>query len=207
MNFSSKIIEEAVEQFATLPGIGKRTALRFVLHTLKNSDEEVNDFLEAIQNLKSQIKHCKKCYNISDNEICNICSNSKRNEKLICVVEDIRDVMAIESTTQFNGVYHVLGGIISPIDGIGPNDIKIQELITKLENNSGTEEVILALSTTLEGDTTNFYLFKKLQKFNIKVTVLSRGVAVGDELAYADEITLGRALLNRTPYENQMIQS
>jgi len=202
MNIPSKIVEEAVEQFSALPSIGKRSALRFVLHLLKSEPEEIQELSDAILDLKNNIKYCKNCHNISDMEVCEICSNLKRDKSLICVVEDVRDVMAIENTLQFKGNYHVLGGLISPMDGIGPNDIKIDELISKAEKGE-IKEIIFALAATMEGDTTNFYIFKKLEKINskIKTTILSRGVAVGDELAYADELTLGKSILNRTLFE------
>lgn len=201
MNIPSKIVEQAVEEFSSLPSIGKRSALRFVLHLLKQDPEDIEDLSKAILKLKNEIQYCAVCQNISDSEICGICSNPARDKSLICVVEDVRDVMAIENTLQFKGVYHVLGGLISPMDGIGPNDIKIEELVTKV-NSESINELIFALSPTMEGDTTNFYIYKKVENAEIKTSILSRGVAVGDELIYADELTLGNSILNRTPFEN-----
>ncbi len=205
MNISSKLIEEAVEQFSSLPGVGKRTALRLVLHMLKRSPEEVDAFSNAFVNLRNNITFCKKCHNVSDMEVCSICSNPRRDESTVCVVEDIRDVMAIENTQQYQGVYHVLGGIISPMDGIGPNDLNIGTLIEKAEAGI-VKEVILALSTTMEGDTTNFYLYKKLKDHGVNISTIARGIAIGDELEYADEVTLGRSIINRTPYENSLVK-
>ena len=202
-SYPSKILEEAVEEFASLPGIGRRTALRLVLHLLKKDDEDVLRFGKSIVHLKDKIKKCKICNTISDEEICTICSNSKREKSLVCVVENIRDVIALENTHQYNGVYHVLDGLISPMDGIGPKDLEIESLIKKVEGQTVTE-VILALSTTMEGDTTNFYIYRKLEPFQIKITTLARGVSIGDELEYADEITLGKSLTNRTPYEGTL---
>ncbi|MDA9261977.1 recombination mediator RecR [Flavobacteriales bacterium] len=205
MNIPSKIVEQAVDEFSSLPSIGKRSALRFVLHLLKQEPEDIEDLAKAILKLKNEIQYCSVCQNISDDSICGICSNPNRDQSLICVVEDVRDVMAIENTLQFKGVYHVLGGLISPMDGIGPNDIKIEELVTKVET-SEIKELIFALSATMEGDTTNFYIYKKIEKSNIKTSILSRGVAVGDELAYADELTLGNSIVNRTPFEISLQQ-
>ena len=201
MNIPSKIVEEAVEEFSSLPSIGKRSALRFVLHLLKQDPEDIEDLSKAIMKLKNDIQYCSVCQNISDSNICGICSNPARDKSLICVVEDVRDVMAIENTLQFKGVYHVLGGLISPMDGIGPNDIKIDELVRKV-NSEEISELIFALSPTMEGDTTNFYIYKKVENTNLKTSILSRGVAVGDELIYADELTLGNSIVNRTPFEN-----
>ena len=200
MNIPSKIVEQAVEEFSSLPSIGKRSALRFVLHLLKQDPEDIEGLSKAIMKLKNDIQYCSKCQNISDSAICEICSNPNRDHSLICVVEDVRDVMAIENTLQFKGVYHVLGGLISPMDGIGPSDLKIDELVAKVKS-SRTSELIFALSATMEGDTTNFYIYKKIEDPSIKTSILSRGVAVGDELAYADEMTLGNSILNRTPFE------
>jgi recombination protein RecR len=203
MSFSeypSKLLENAVNEFASLPGIGRKTAFRLVMNLLRRNSEEVRMFGESIIRLHSEIHYCKECHNISDNEICSICNDVKRDRSVICVVESIQDVMAIENTRQFNGIYHVLGGIISPVDGIGPSDLKIDTLEEKVKNR-GINEVILALSTTIEGDTTNFYLFRRLNKYNIILTTLARGVPVGDELEYTDEITLGRAINNRNPYQ------
>ncbi len=199
--FPSKLLENAVNEFAKFPGIGRRSALRLVLHLLKQDKEEVNKFGTSIIDLRNNLKHCKICHNISDTEICPICSDQQRDESVICVVENIRDVMSIENTLQYKGLYHVLGGIISPMDGVGPSDLEIESLIQRV-NNGKVIEVILALSTTMEGDTTNFYIFRKLKDIDIKVTTLARGVSIGDELEYADEITLGRSLLNRVQYES-----
>ena len=200
MNIPSKIVEQAVEEFSSLPSIGKRSALRFVLHILKQDPGDIEDLSKAIMKLKDDIQYCTVCQNISDSTICAICSNPNRDKSLICVVEDVRDVMAIENTLQFKGVYHVLGGLISPMDGIGPNDIKIEELVQKINSNK-INELIFALSPTMEGDTTNFYIYKKIEKLEITTSILSRGVAVGDELIYADELTLGNSIINRTPFE------
>ena len=200
MNIPSKIVEQAVEEFSSLPSIGKRSALRFVLHILKQDPGDIEDLSKAIMKLKDDIQYCTVCQNISDSTICAICSNPNRDKSLICVVEDVRDVMAIENTLQFKGVYHVLGGLISPMDGIGPNDIKIEELVQKINSNK-INELIFALSPTMEGDTTNFYIYKKIENLEITTSILSRGVAVGDELIYADELTLGNSIINRTPFE------
>jgi recombination protein RecR len=199
-HFPSKLLENAVAEFAKLPGIGKKTALRLVLHLLKKEPEEVHRFSGAMTQLRDEVKHCQHCYNISDTEVCNICSNPSRDHGLVCVVESIRDVMSIENTQQFRGVYHVLGGIISPMDGIGPADLEIDSLLHRAEKGS-VREIIFALSTTMEGDSTNFYLFKKLKNSNIRITTLARGVSVGDELEYTDELTLGRSIVNRLLYE------
>jgi recombination protein RecR len=196
----SKHIEEAVEQLSSLPGIGKRTALRLVLQMLNRSEEEIQQFSEAFVRMKKEVKKCTSCGNISDLDVCEICSNSNRDHGLICVVEDIRDIMALESTGYYKGIYHVLGGVISPMDGIGPKDLNIGTLLDKARDQN-LSEVIFALSATMEGDTTNFYLFKKLSPFNLKITCLSRGVAVGTELQYADELTLGRSIINRQPFQ------
>ena len=201
MNFHSKYLEEAVEQFSSLPGIGKRTALRLVLNLLKRSETDLEHFASVIQQLSSHVKSCKSCGNITDNEICSICSSEKRNHQIICVVEDIRDVMAIESTNTYQGIYHVLGGIISPMDGIGPSDLYIEPLVAKCNSNQ-VEEVILALSPTMEGDTTNFYLYKKLHTTGVALTTLSRGIAVGTELQYTDEMTLSRSIQQRIPFQS-----
>ena len=205
MNFPSKLIEKAVEQFAKLPGLGRKTALRLTLYLLQMDKEEVNGFGQAFIDLRNNINYCSDCHNISDLEVCEICANPIRDEALLCVVEDIRDVMAIENTHQFKGKYHVLGGIISPMDGIGPSDLNIESLVQKVQNGA-VKEVIMALSTTMEGDTTNFYIFKKLKDTNVKISVIARGISIGDELEYADEVTLGRSILNRTPYENSLVQ-
>jgi recombination protein RecR len=199
MNIPSRYLEDAVDQLSSLPSIGKRTALRLVLNLLQRSDDEVEQFARVFLELKQNVKSCKNCGNISDTEICHICSNPARNQRLVCVVEDIRDVMAIESTGTYHGLYHVLGGIISPMDGIGPSDLFILPLIEKAQ--SGTlDEIILALSPTMEGDTTNFYLYKKLAGSEVTITALSRGISVGSELQYADELTLSRSIQQRTPF-------
>jgi recombination protein RecR len=198
--FPSRLLENAVNEFASLPGIGRKTAFRLVMNLLKRDSEEVKRFGESIIRLHDEIHYCKVCNNISDTEICSICSDEKRDRSVICVVENIQDVMAIENTRQFKGLYHVLGGIISPVDGIGPSDLRIDSLEKKVMEG-GISEIILALSTTMEGDTTNYYLYKKLNKYNPVITTLARGVAIGDELEYTDEITLGRAINNRNPYQ------
>jgi recombination protein RecR len=198
--FPSRLLENAVNEFASLPGIGRKTAFRLVMNLLRRDAEEVKRFGESIIKLRGEIRYCKVCNNISDTEICNICNDEKRDKTLICVVESIQDVMAIENTRQFKGLYHVLGGIISPIDGIGPSDLKINSLEEKVKAG-GIIEIIFALSTTMEGDTTNYYLYKRLSRYNISLTTLARGVAMGDELEYTDEITLGRAINNRNPYQ------
>ncbi|NLN29918.1 MAG: recombination protein RecR [Bacteroidales bacterium] len=198
--FPSRLLENAVNEFASLPGIGRKTAFRLVMNLLRRDQNEVIRFGESIIRLRSEIKYCSVCHNISDTDICNICSDTKRDRSVICVVENIQDVMAVENTRQYRGLYHVLGGIISPIDGIGPADLNIDSLEAKVQ--SGTiNEIILALSATMEGDTTNFYLYRKLGKYNPLITTLARGVAVGDELEYTDEITLGKAINNRNPYQ------
>ena len=196
----SQLLEKAVNEFAGLPGIGRKTALRLVLHLLRNTPEQVDSFAEALSRAKHEIKHCKTCHNISDTEICPICSNPKRDTTTICVVENIQDVMAIENTQQYAGLYHVLGGIISPMNGIGPNDIEIDSLIKRVACD-GIIEVILALASTMEGDTTNFYISRKLKDSNVRLSVIARGISVGDELEYTDEVTLGRSIINRTPLE------
>ncbi len=203
MDYPSKLVEEAVEQFSKLPGLGKKTALRFVLNILKMNKQEVSNFGNAFINLRNNINYCSNCHSISDLEICDICNNINRDDSIICVVEDIRDVMAIEKTNQFKGKYHVLGGVISPIDAIGPSDLNISSLLDKIEKVN-VKELIMALSSTMEGDTTNFYIFKKIKNKNIKMSVIARGISVGDELEYADEVTLGRSILNRTLYENTL---
>ncbi len=198
--YPSRLLENAVNEFASLPGIGRKTAFRMVMNLLRRDAVEVRRFGENIIKLREEIHYCSICNNISDTQICSICNDEKRNPELICVVETIQDVMAVENTRQFNGFYHVLGGIISPIDGIGPSDLKIDTLEARV-SKGGIREVILALSTTMEGDTTNFYLFKRLGKYGVIISTLARGVAVGDELEYTDELTLGRALNNRNPYK------
>jgi recombination protein RecR len=198
MAYSSKLIEQAITEVAKLPGIGKKSALRIVLHLLRQESIETNLLSNALQNLRQNIKYCTVCYNISDEEVCSICTSHKRDETLICVVEDMRDVMAIENTEQYYGKYHVLGGIISPIDGIGPDELTIEALVKRIANNDKIEEIIVALPATVEGDTTAFYLTKKLQEFKLKITGIARGVPVGSELEYTDELTLGRSIMNRT---------
>ena len=203
MNFSSKLIEEAVNEFSKLPGVGKRTALRFVLHLMKQDPAEVNRFGNAFIKLRAELRYCEKCHNVSDQVLCEICVNPHRDHSLVCVVEDIRDVMAIENTQQYRGVYHVLGGIISPMDGIGPGDLNIETLVKKAAA-SEMKEVIMALSTTMEGDTTNFYIYKRLKEHPVTISTIARGISIGDELEYADEVTLGRSIVNRTLYENSL---
>lgn len=205
MNYSSKLLEQAVNEFAKLPGIGGKTALRLVLHLLRQNGAEVENFGNTILRLKKDIKHCKICHNLSDTEVCHICSNQRRDTTTICVVENVRDVMSIENTQQYNGVYHVLGGIISPMEGIGPSDLNINTLIEKTDpSNSIVKEIILALPTTMEGDTTNFYIYRKLSDANVKITTIARGIAIGDDLEYADELTLGRSIVNRTEFETTL---
>ncbi len=201
--FSSKLLESAVNQLSRLPGIGKKTALRLALHIIREDEDFANGLGTSLMKMKEEIVFCDKCHNISDAALCEICSNPKRDENTLCVVEDVRDVMAIENTAQFNGLYHVLGGIINPIEGIGPNDLFIRELVERI-NREEIREIILALPATVEGDTTNFYIYKLVQHFEIKMTTIARGVAIGDELEYTDEITLGRSILNRTPFEQIM---
>lgn len=206
MEFSSKLLEKAVDEMSQLPGIGKRTALRLVLYLLKQPSEQTLYLTQALKTMRDEIKFCKSCHNISDSEQCEICNNAARNHKIICIVEDVRDVMAIENTNQFKGIYHVLGGKISPIDGVGPSQLNIASLISKAKQGQ-IEELIFALSSTMEGDTTNFYIFKQLADLNIKTSTIARGIAVGDELEYADEVTLGRSILNRVPFENSLKNS
>ncbi len=198
--YPSQLLEKAVNEFAKLPGIGRKTALRLVLHLLRQDVEEVEHFATAMTDMKRHIKRCRICHNISDSDVCPVCSNPQRDTSVVCVVENIRDVMAIENTAQFNGLYHVLGGIISPMDGIGPSDLEIDSLVQRV-SQGGVNEVILALSPTMEGDTTNFYIFRKLAGYDVKMSVIARGISVGDELEYADEVTLGRSILNRTPFQ------
>ncbi|WP_428223308.1 recombination mediator RecR [Flavobacterium sp.] len=203
MEFSSKILEKAVAEIAQLPGIGKRTALRLALHLLKQPSEQSEFLTTAIMKMRTEIKFCQSCHNISDTDCCEICANPNRNHALVCVVEDVRDVMAIENTGQYRGVYHVLGGKISPIDGVGPSQLKIATLIDKVKQGE-VSEVIFALSPTMEGDTTNFYIYRQIKEFGIVTSSIARGIAVGDELEYADEVTLGRSILNRIPFENSL---
>jgi len=197
--FPSVLLENAVNEFSKLPGIGRKTALRLVLHLLKKTPDEVESFGKAVIDLRNRVRFCSVCHNICDEEICNICANRGRDSSLICVVENIKEVMAIENTGQFSGLYHVLGGIISPMDGIGPGDLQIESLVERVKNNE-INEIILALSTTMEGDTTNFYIYRKLSGTNVKISVIARGISVGDEIEYADEITLGRSIINRTVF-------
>ena len=203
MEFSSKLLENAVNEMSQLPGIGKRTALRLVLHLLKQPEERTTLLSSALVKLKTEVNFCKSCNNISDTEVCEICANPKRDKTLVCVVEDIRDVMAIENTSQYNGLYHVLGGKISPMEGVGPQDLHINSLIERVK--SGTvKELIFALSSTMEGDTTNFYIYRQLEGLDVATSTIARGISVGDELEYADEVTLGRSILNRVPFENSI---
>jgi len=205
MDFSSKIIERAVNEFSQLPGVGKKTALRFVLHLLKKDVGEVESFAKSLIQLKNDSCFCKNCFTISDKETCDICTNPLRDAKIICVVQDIRDVMAIENTGLFKGHYHVLGGIISPMEGVGPSNLTVEQLVIKIKEQS-TQEIIMALPATMEGETTNFYIYKKIVGFDIKVSTIARGIAVGDELEYADEVTLGRSIQFRVPYQNQLVK-
>lgn len=203
MDFSSKLLENAVNEVSRLPGIGKRTALRLVLHLLKQPAENTNYLTEALQQLRSDVKSCQKCHNISDTVLCDICNNPNRNPEIVCVVEDIRDVMAIENTAQYRGLYHVLGGKISPIEGIGPQNLEIESLVEKVKSGE-IKELIFALSSTMEGDTTNFYIYKQIEGLQITTSTIARGISVGDELEYADEVTLGRSILNRIPFEQSL---
>jgi len=203
VNFPSKILEEAVNEFAKLPGIGNKTALRLVLHLLRQDPEVSESFGNSVLRLKKEIRECKICHNLSDSDICHICANPKRDHEVICVVESIRDVMSIENTQQFHGAYHVLGGIISPMEGIGPGDINLESLEKKVQEKKASE-IILALPTTMEGDTTNFYIYRKLKDTGIQITTLARGLAIGDDLEFADEITLGRSLINRLNFESTL---
>ena len=203
MDFSSKLLENAVNEVSRLPGIGKRTALRLVLHLLRQPVDNTKFLSDALLHLRNDVKTCEKCHNISDTLLCDICQNPRRNSDIVCVVEDIRDVMAIESTSQYKGLYHVLGGKISPIEGIGPQELKIESLVNKVEN-AEIKELIFALSSTMEGDTTNFYIFKQIEKFDITTSTIARGISVGDELEYADEVTLGRSIVNRIPFEQSI---
>lgn len=200
--YPSQLLEKAVQEFSKLPGIGRKTALRLVLYQLRQTPEEVQSFVEAIGKMKQKVHYCRRCHNISDSDICPICADSHRDSSTICVVENIQDVMAVENTQQYAGLYHVLGGVISPMDGIGPADLEIDSLVERVANED-IKEVILALSSTMEGDTTNFYIFRKLASYDVKLSVIARGIPVGDELEYADEVTLGRSILNRTPFEGK----
>ncbi|MEQ8811607.1 MAG: recombination mediator RecR [Imperialibacter sp.] len=202
MEFPSKLIEEAVEQFSQFPGIGKKTALRLVLYLLKQEKEQTTSFTEALNNLRQNIRYCVECHNISDTEVCSICTSHRRDRSLICVVEDIHDVLAIENTSQYNGLYHVLGGIISPMNGVGPDELNIQSLVDRIAGKAGeVQEVILALSATMEGDTTSFYITRKVGDKGVKVSTIARGIPFGGELEYTDEITLGRSILTRVNYD------
>ena len=203
MDFKSKLLNDAVEQMSSLPGIGQRSALRLVLHLLDQSEKEVNDFTKAFINLKEHLNFCDKCYHITEQKTCEICRDPSRSDELICVVQDVRDLLAIESTQQFYGKYHVLGGVISPMDGIGPNDIKVNELKERIINEK-TTEIILALPATMEGDTTNFYIYRKLQEVKVNITLISRGIGVGNQLEYIDELTLGKSLLDRSIYKTNI---
>ena len=198
--YSSLLLDKAVGEFAKLPGIGRKTALRLVLHLLKQTDADVASFTDAITTMKHDVRYCRVCHNVSDSELCPICADSRRDSSLVCVVENIRDVMAIENTMQYHGLYHVLGGILSPMDGIGPADIEIDSLVSRVAEG-GVTEVILALSPTMEGDTTNFYISRRLRGYDVRLSVIARGIAVGNELEYADEVTLGRSILKRTHFE------
>ncbi|MFB5944544.1 recombination mediator RecR [Albibacterium profundi] len=203
MNFSSKLLENAVSEFSRLPGVGQKSALRLVLHLLNQPEQDVTRFSNALIDLKSQIKYCKECHNISDQDQCEICTSLKRDRSLICVVEDTRDVMAIENTDQYGGLYHVLGGLISPMDGVGPSDLSIEALIQRVQKEE-VSEIILALSATMEGDTTIFYLYKKIKDLGVKISTIARGIAFGGELEYVDEVTLGRSIVTRIPYERNI---
>lgn len=203
MEFSSKLLEKAVNEMSQLPGIGKRTALRLVLHLLRQPKEQTMLLTSALQLMRNDIKFCSSCHNISDSNVCEICSNPRRTEEIICVVEDVRDVMAIENTSSFKGLYHVLGGKIAPMDGIGPNDLNITTLVEKVKKGT-VKELIFALSSTMEGDTTNFYIFKQIQEYAIVTSTIARGISVGNELEYTDEVTLGRSILNRIPFETSL---
>lgn len=202
MQYPSRLLEKAVQEFAKLPGIGRKSALRLVLHLLRRDSADVEQFAEALLKMKQEVKFCKVCHNISDEEVCPICSDTRRDASVVCVVENIQDVMAIENTQQFHGLYHVLGGIISPMDGIKPSDLEIDSLVERVAEG-GIREVILALSPTMEGDTTNFYIFRKLAPYEVELSVIARGISVGGELEYTDEVTLGRSILNRTPFEGK----
>ncbi|MBQ7511980.1 MAG: recombination protein RecR [Prevotella sp.] len=201
--YPSQLLERAVQEFSRLPGIGRKTALRLVLHLLRRDTDEVLALAEAITKMKQEVRHCRVCHNVSDSELCPICGDPRRDTQTICVVENIQDVLAVENTQQFNGLYHVLGGVISPMDGIGPSDLEIDSLVSRV-SEGGVKEVILALSSTMEGDTTNFYIFRKLAPFaDVRISIIARGISVGDELEYTDEVTLGRSILNRTPFEGK----
>ncbi len=200
--YPSQLLERAVQEFSKLPGVGRKTALRLVLHLLRQEDQDVQAFVEAVSRLKHDVCYCKTCHNISDAERCPICTDPRRDATTVCVVENIQDVMAVENTQQYQGLYHVLGGVISPMDGIGPSDLEIDSLVKRVEEG-GVREVILALSPTMEGDTTNFYIFRKLAPYDVSISIIARGVSVGNELEYTDEVTLGRSIVNRTPFEGK----
>ena len=200
--YPSQLLEKAVQEFSKLPGIGRKTALRLVLYQLRQTPEDVQSFVEAIGKMRQEVHYCRRCHNISDSDLCPICADSRRDASTICVVENIQDVLAVENTQQYTGLYHVLGGVISPMDGIGPADLEIDSLVERVANED-VKEVILALSSTMEGDTTNFYIFRKLAPYDVRLSVIARGIPVGDELEYADEVTLGRSILNRTPFEGK----
>jgi len=201
--YSSLLLEKAVSEFAKLPGIGKKTAMRLVLHLLRQDTATVEAFGNSVITLKREVKYCRVCHNISDTDVCQICANTQRDSSTVCVVENIRDVMAVEATQQYKGLYHVLGGVISPMDGVGPGDLQIESLINRVKDG-GVKEIILALSTTMEGDTTNFFIYRKLSPYQINVSVIARGVSIGDEIEYADEITLGRSIVNRTSFNDSI---
>lgn len=201
--YPSLLFEKAVNEFSKLPGIGRKTATRLVLHMLRQQSNDVDSFAEAIVRLKKEVKYCKCCYGISDTDICPICANPSRDKSSICVVENVQDIMAIENTMQFKGIYHVLGGVISPMDGISPSDLQIESLVKRCMDED-VNEVILALSPTMEGDTTNFYIYRKLSGYGVKLSVIARGISIGDELEYADEVTLGRSIVNRTPFTGKV---
>ncbi|SRR5574344_342749 len=198
--YPSQLLERAVSEFSRLPGIGRKTALRLVLHLLREDADDVHQFTQSVDTLCREVKHCKVCHNISDTEVCSICGDAHRDASQVCVVENIQDVMAVENTQQYHGLYHVLGGVISPMDGIGPNDLEIESLVKRVEEG-GIKEIILALSSTMEGDTTNFYIYRKLAPLHVNISMIARGISVGDELEYTDEVTLGRSILNRTPFQ------
>ena len=200
--YPSQLLEQAVQEFAKLPGIGRKTALRLVLHLLRQDDDDVVQFSETIARMKQEVKHCHVCHNISDSDTCTICADPRRDNSVVCVVENIQDVMAVENTQQFNGLYHVLGGVISPMDGIGPADLEIYSLVERVKAG-GVKEVILALGSTMEGDTTGFYISRRLSPYDVQLSALARGIAVGDELEYTDEVTLGRSILNRIPFNEK----
>lgn len=203
LQYPSRLLEKAVNEFSKLPGIGSKTSLRLMLHLLRQDMESVEQLSQAIYNMRHDIKYCNTCHNISDTDICPICSDIRRDRTVICVVENIQDIMAIENTRQYNGLYHVLGGVISPVDGIGPSDIEIDSLTERVGNDSEIEEIILALSPTMEGDTTGFYISRKLSGYDVRLSVIARGISIGNELEYTDEVTLGRSIINRTPFEQK----